>query len=61
MNNKSILAASVLSALFAATAANAEGRAGNSTDYADNSTQSVEIQKVSIQTPAAPIHENTNR
>lgn len=60
MNIKSILAISVLSALFAATAANAEGRAGGNLDYADNSKASVEVKKVSVQAPVS-VSVGTNR
>jgi len=60
MNTKVILATTVLLALFAGNSAHAEGRAGGLTDYVDNSTTSVEIKKVSVQTPAS-VYTGVNR
>ena len=60
MNIKSTIAITLLSALFAATAANAEGRAGGSSDYVNNTTTSVEFKKISVQAPA-PVYVGTNR
>jgi len=51
MNIKSTLVLTLLSTIFAASAANAEGRAGGSSDYAEKSTASVEFKKVSVQKP----------
>ncbi|MEH6455320.1 MAG: hypothetical protein V7749_03300 [Cocleimonas sp.] len=48
-SSKTILASTLLVALFAGTSANAEGRAGGLNDHAEKSaTQSVEIKKVSF-------------
>ena len=60
MNIKSTLAFSLLSAIFAASAVNAEGRAGGSSDYVVKSAESVEIKKVSVKVHA-PIYVGVNR
>ena len=60
ISTKTILASTLLIALFAGTSASAEGRAGGSSDYVVNSTASVELIKVSVQSPE-PIFIDINR
>ncbi len=60
MNIKSTLAFTLLSAIFAASAASAEGRAGGSSDYDNNASATVEIKKVSVKAPA-PVYLGVNR
>lgn len=62
ISTKSILASTLLVALFAGTSANAEGRAGGSSDYDVKSTPAVDFKKVSVKSPApTPIHIDVNR
>ena len=57
ISSKTIFASALLAAVFAASTANAEGRAG---DLTNSAVQSVEVKKVSLQSPA-PIYVGINR
>ncbi len=61
ISNKSILAGTLLVALFAGTSANAQGgRADSSSIYSDNSAKTVEVKKVSVKS-TSPIFVGVNR
>lgn len=61
ISTKVVLASTLLVALFAGTSVNAEGRAGGNSDYADNSTTSIEIKKVKFESSTVEADYGVNR